>query len=88
MGSHAEVLRADAAFFGALVRAQAGELDTLLTDDFSLADLSGGLLSKVALTEAVRSRRLVFEAIEPGEAAVRFYRLTAIVTGRTAMRGH
>jgi catechol 2,3-dioxygenase-like lactoylglutathione lyase family enzyme len=87
MGTDAEVLRADAVFFGALVRAQVGELDTLLTDDFSLADLSGGLMSKVSLADSIRSGKLRFEAIEAVETSVRFHGPTAIVTGRTEMRG-
>lgn len=42
MGSRADVLSAEGIFFGALVRAQTDELESLLTGDFSLADLSGG----------------------------------------------
>jgi len=87
MSIQAEVLRIEGVFFGALVGAQAGKLDSLLTEDFSLADLSGGLMSKVALMDAVLSGKLRFEAIEPVDAAVRFYGPTAIVTGRTQMRG-
>ncbi len=87
IGSLAEVLRAEGAFFGALVRAQVDELDTLLTDDFSLADLSGGLMSKASLTDSIRSGRLRFDAIETVERSVRLCGPTAIVTGRTEMRG-
>ena len=63
------------------------DLEALLAEDFSLADLSGGVMSKAALIEAVGSRQLRFEAIEPVEATVRLYGPTAIVTGRTKMRG-
>ena len=87
MGNPAEVLKVEGSFYDALVRAQAGELERLLADDFSLADLSGGLMSKAALIEAVCSGKLRFEAIEPVEVEVRFYVPTAIVTGRTEMRG-
>jgi hypothetical protein len=86
MRSPVDVLRVEKSFFDALVRAHAGELDRLLADDFSLADLSGGIMSKAALIEAVCSGKLRFEVIEPVEAAVRFYGPTAIVTGRTNMR--
>ena len=44
MGNPAEVLKVEGSFYDALVRAQAGELERLLADDFSLADLSGGLM--------------------------------------------
>ena len=87
MGGPADVLSVENSFYKALVRAHAGELERLLADDFSLADLSGGLMSKAALIEAVCSGKLRFEAIEPVEAEVRFYGPTAIVTGRTEMRG-
>ena len=87
IGSHADVLTAEGNFFGALVRAQADELDTLLTDDFSLADLRGGLMSKASLTSSIRSGRLCFDVIETIERSVRLYGPTAIVTGRTEMRG-
>jgi Domain of unknown function (DUF4440) len=87
MDRQAEILRMEGVFFNALVGVQVGRLDELLTDDFSLADLSGGLMSKSALIDAIRSGRLRFELIEPLEAAVRFYGPTAIVSGRTQMRG-
>jgi len=58
-----------------------------LTDDFSLADLSGGLMSKAALIQVVGSGQLHFDAIEPVESVVRFYGSTAIVTGHTQMQG-
>ena len=87
MPIHADVLKAEKAFFDALVGAQTGDLDDLLTDDFTLADLGGGLMSKGELTEAVRLRRLQFEAIEHVESVVRFHGPTAIVTGRTQLRG-
>jgi hypothetical protein len=87
MGSPADVLSVEKSFYEALVRAHAGELGRLLADDFSLADLSGGLMSKESLIDAVCSGKLRFEAIEPVEAKVRFYGPTAVVTGRTQMRG-
>jgi hypothetical protein len=87
MASQSDVLKAESAFFSALVKARIDELERLLTDDFSLADLSGGLMSKAALIQAVGSGQLHFEAIEPIEAVVRFYGTAAIVTGRTRMHG-
>jgi hypothetical protein len=87
MASQSDVLKAESTFFGALVGTRVDELEKLLTEDFSLADLSGGLMSKAALIQAVGSGQLRLEAIEPVEATVRFYGPTAIVTGRTEMRG-
>jgi hypothetical protein len=87
MNRQAEILRIEGVFFNALVGVQVGQLEELLTDDFLLADLSGGLMSKAALIDAIRSGRLRFEVIEPMEAAVRFYGPTAIASGRTQTRG-
>ena len=87
MASQLDVLKAESTFFSALVKSRTDELERLLTDDFSLADLSGGLMSKAALIQAVGSGQLHFDAIEPMEAAVRYYGSTAIVTGRTQMHG-
>jgi Domain of unknown function (DUF4440) len=87
MPTYEDVLSTERAFFDALIGAKADDLDGLLTDDFSLADLSGGLMSKMTLTEGLRSGGLQFDATEPAETAIRFYDSTAIVTGRTQMRG-
>ena len=59
----------------------------LVTDDFSLADLGGGIMSKGSLMDSIRSGRLRFDVIETIERSVRLYGPTAIVTGRTEMRG-
>ena len=87
MKTTTDVLRAEKAFFDALVGSQADELERLLARDFSLADLSGGLLSKAALVDAVRSGMLRFENIDLVESSVRLYGTTAVVTGRTRLRG-
>ncbi len=87
MPSQSEVMKAESAFFGALVEGRTDELELLLADDFLLADLSGGIMSKDALIHAVGSRQLRFDGIEPVEAVVRLYGSTAIATGRTHMRG-
>lgn len=88
MRTQEEILQLDKTFFSALMRAETGVLDSILAEDFSLADLGGGLMSKASLTQAVGSGKLRFEAIKPVEAAVRFYGRTAIVTGRTEMHGN
>ena len=87
MANESDVLRAENVFFTALVEARTDVLDRLLEDDFTLADLRGGLIPKAALMQAVGSGQLHFDVIKPVEAAVRFYGPTAIVTGRTEMHG-
>jgi ketosteroid isomerase-like protein len=81
-------LAADRAFFEALISRDAHALDELLTDDFVLIDvLRGGEIPKPALLAAVGAGQVKFEAIEPSENRVRKFASTAIVTGRTQMRG-
>ena len=87
MPTQSEVMKAESTFFAALVEVRTEELEMLLADDFLLADLSGGIMSKAALIQAVGSGQIRFDAIEPVESVVRFYGSTAIVTGRTQMRG-
>lgn len=80
---------ADRAFFSALIAANLDCLDALLTEDFLLIDvLSGREVTKPMLLAALGSSQAKFEAIDPVESRVRFYAAsTAVVTGRTEMRG-
>jgi hypothetical protein len=87
MASTLDVLQAEKHFFDALVRGRTAELELLLTEDFSLCDLSGQLLTKLVLIQIIASGQLQFDGIEPGEPVIRFYGGTAIVTGQTQMRG-
>ncbi len=80
-------MKAESTFFGALVEVRTDELELLVADDFLLADLSGGIMSKDALIQAVGSGQLHFDGIETVESTIRLYGPTAIVTGRTQMRG-
>src|SRR5512143_2081129 len=79
---------ADRRFFAALLAADAGALEALLADDFVLIDvMTGSEIPKPALVAAVGARQLRFEAIDAAEPRVRRYGATAVVTGRTTMRG-
>ena len=81
-------LAADKRFFNALVAGDAQALDRLLVDDFILVDvMSGSEITKPAFLAAIGSGQIKFEAIEPADNHVRLYQTTAIVTGRTQMRG-
>jgi hypothetical protein len=85
------ILAADDRFFTALLGADSAALDQLLVDDFLLIDVnSGSEVAKALLVPAVGSRQLTFEAIDAdgGARRVRRYGPTAVVTGRTQMRGH
>jgi len=81
-------LAAERAFFTALLQADTEALSRILADDFLLIDVLGGSeIPKAALLEAIRSRQVWFETIEPLDSRVRFYQTTAIVTGRTRIVG-
>ncbi len=79
-------MKAESALFGAFVEVRPDELGMLLADDFLLAYLSGGIMSKTALIQAVGSGQLRFDEIEPAESVVCFYGSTANAAGRTQMR--
>jgi ketosteroid isomerase-like protein len=81
-------LTTDSDFFAALIRGDTAALDRILADDFVLIDVMGGSeIPKSALLTAIDLHQVEFEAIEPGENRVRAYHTTAIVTGRTEMKG-
>jgi ketosteroid isomerase-like protein len=81
-------LEAERRFFAALTTSGVAELDRVLADDFMLIDvMRGGEIDKAALLAAVGSGQVKFLTIEPGEARVRRYQGTAVVTGRTRMTG-
>lgn len=75
-------------FFTALIETDADRLAKLLADDFLLIDvMTGSEVSKAALLEVVRARLLRFDEINRIECRVRRYGVTAVITGRTEMRG-
>jgi len=83
-----EVLTAEREFFVRVVEGSVETIDQLLADDFTLIDaLSGSLVAKAALLAALKSGQLKFEVIEPTDFHLRLYQGTAVVTGRTKMRG-
>jgi ketosteroid isomerase-like protein len=78
----------DKQFFAALIAGDAQALDHILVDDFILIDvMSGSEITKPAFLAIIGSGQIKFESIEPAEHRVRLYQTTAIVTGRTQMKG-
>ena len=81
-------LDTDHQFFGALLKADVPALDHMLTADFLLIDvMSGSDISKPTFLDFVGSGQIKFESITPAENRVRIYETTAVVTGRTEMKG-
>ena len=88
MADPADALAAESRFFAALVSGSVDELNQVLADDFMLIDvMSGSEVLKPALLEAIGSRQLEFERIDPAESRVRLYDKSAVITGRTSMAG-
>ena len=89
MDTKLDPLAADRAFFTALTSADVEALDSLLVDDFVLIDVSSGSeITKPMLLAAIGSCQVKFDAIEVIESRTRVYTAnTAVVTGRTEMRG-
>ena len=81
-------LTVDKQFFAALIAGDAQALDHILVDDFILIDvMSGSEITKPAFLAFIGSGQIKFEAIKPAENRVRFYPTTAIITGRSQMKG-
>ena len=81
-------LTIDKQFFTALIAGDAQALDHILTDDFILIDvMSGSEITKPDFLAFIGSGQIKFESVEPAENRVRHYQTTAIVTGRTQMKG-
>ena len=81
-------LDTDLQFFAALIKADVPVLERLLTADFILIDvMSGSEISKPAFLGFVGSGQIKFESITPAENRVRIHERTAVITGRTEMKG-
>jgi len=81
-------LTIDKQFFAALIAGDEQALDHILTDDFILIDvMSGSEITKPDFLAFIGSGQIKFESIEPADNRVRLYQTTAIVTGRTQMKG-
>jgi ketosteroid isomerase-like protein len=79
---------ADEDFFRLLASADTTGLDNLLTDDFVLIDVfRGAEISRPALLALIESGQLKFAPVTPTDVTVRLHGTTAIITGRTDMRG-
>jgi|SRR6267142_1008967 len=88
MKNELDPLAAEQKFFGALIAGKVEVLDQLLIDEFILVDvMRGAEITKPGLLAAVASGQVKFESIEPSETRVRRFGSTAIVNGRTKMRG-
>jgi len=88
MHNESDPLAAEQQFFSSLIGGDVGALDRILGEDFLLIDvMTGSAVKKPDLLAVLGSGQLKFEAIQPVEAQVRLYGITAVITGRTEMSG-
>ena len=88
MQDESSPLEAERQFFTALIGANLEALDQVLAADFVLIDvIRGAEISKADLLAVIGSGQLKFEVIDPAESHARLYPSTAVITGRTEMRG-
>jgi len=88
MNDEASPLQAEQQFFASLIRGDVKGLDSILSEDFLMIDvMTGSEITKFALLAVLGSGQLKFDAIEQLESRLRMYGETAVVTGRTQMRG-
>jgi ketosteroid isomerase-like protein len=78
----------DKQFFDALIAGDAEAVGRILADDFVLIDvMSGSEIMRSDFLAAIGSGQIKFESIEAADNRVRLYQTTAIITGRTQMKG-
>ncbi|HEU0007365.1 MAG TPA: nuclear transport factor 2 family protein [Terriglobia bacterium] len=88
MNAKLDPLVVDRHFFASLIEANLLALDQVLAGDFVLIDvMNGSEVTKSALLAVIGSGQVRFESIEPGDNLVRLYQTTAVITGRTRMKG-
>ncbi|HUK22475.1 MAG TPA: nuclear transport factor 2 family protein [Gemmatimonadales bacterium] len=88
MATQSDPAAADREFFRSLLTRDVASLDRALTTDFILIDvMTGSRVPRDALLDLVGSGQLLFESIDSTEVESRRYGTTAVITGRTQMRG-
>lgn len=83
----AAVLAFEVAAANAYGRNDAAALDTLLADDFTLTDSKGVVTTKADDLRAARNRDIEFTVFRNDDMQIRLYGNTAIVLGRTVLKG-
>ncbi|MBZ5537072.1 MAG: nuclear transport factor 2 family protein [Acidobacteriia bacterium] len=88
MNAEAESLAAEDRFFGALLEGDTEALGRVLGDDFILIDvMTGSEIARPLLLAVVGAGQLRFDIIERAGHLVRVYQTTAVITGRTRIKG-
>jgi ketosteroid isomerase-like protein len=85
-GTAAEVVKAaELKRFEAAVKVDLDALGKMLADDLTYTHSTGVLETKAVFLESLKSGKLQFKKIEPGDLQVRVYGTTAIINGTAAV---
>ena len=71
----------------AVLKGDTATLDRMTADDYTVINISGQLLTKAQVLEAIKSGDLKYDQLENNDLQVRVYGDTAVLTGRTAQKG-
>ena len=71
----------------AVLKGDTAALDRMTADDYTVINISGQLLTKAQVLEAIKSGDLKYDQLENNDLQVRVYGVTAVLTGRTAQKG-
>ena len=86
MTAEGEVRLAERERFDAMLKQDAAALEILLDADLTYVHTGGDLESKAQFVDLIRSKRLIYESIEPSDVLVRVHDGLAVATGRSRMR--
>jgi hypothetical protein len=71
----------------AVLKGDTATLDQMTADDYTVINISGQLLTKAQVLEAIKSGDLKYDQLANNDLQVRVYGDTAVLTGRTAQKG-
>jgi hypothetical protein len=75
------VLKADTARFTAMVKADANALDKLLAEELTYTHSNASVQTKAELISDIKSGKIKYLSVEPGDRKARIFGNMAIVTG-------
>jgi hypothetical protein len=71
----------------AVLKGDTAALDRMTADDYTVINISGQLLTKAQVFEAIKSGDLKYDQLENNDIQARVYGDTAVLTGRTTQKG-
>ena len=84
----AEVLAVEQRWMEAYLHDDAATLDSILANDYTLTDSTGGVTTKADDLANTRTHRVHFDAYDNSDVRVRVWGDTAVVTGRSRISGN